>query len=51
MDTTDFVLSPEKTTIKSFASDARTLTGLNPYTGTWGENEIIHFSSNLQSRV
>ena len=42
MDTTDFVLSPEKTTIKSFASDARTLTGLNPYTNTWGENEIIH---------
>jgi len=41
MDRLDF-LSPHKKKIKRTASNFRTLSGLNPYAGPWGTNEVQH---------
>lgn len=44
MDRRDFLTArkPKKTEETQTVSPARTLSGINPYTGTWGKNEIIH---------
>lgn len=44
MDRRDFLTAgkAKKITHVSFASPARTLTGLNPYGGAWTTNEVIH---------
>ncbi len=44
MDRRDFLTArkPKKTVETQTVSPARTLSGINPYTGTWGKNEIIH---------
>ncbi len=44
MDRRDFLTArkPKKTVETQTVSPARTLSGINPYTGAWGKNEIIH---------
>ena len=44
MDRRDFLTArkPKKTVETQTVSPARTLSGINPYTGPWGKNEIIH---------
>ena len=44
MDRRDFITArkAKKDIPVSFASPARTLSGLNPYTGPWTTNEVIH---------
>jgi len=44
MDRRDFLTAgkAKKKVPVQFVSPARTLSGINPYTGTWGTNEVIH---------
>jgi uncharacterized protein (DUF1800 family) len=44
MDRRDFLTAKKskKTEAVTFASPARTLSGINPYTGPWTTNEVIH---------
>ena len=44
MDRRDFLTAKKskKTEAVTFASPARTLSGINPYTGPWSTNEVIH---------
>ncbi len=44
MDRRDFLSAPKKAKHKQvpFATPPRTLSGIAPYSGTWGTNEIIH---------
>ena len=44
MDRRDFLTAgkTKKKAVPHFVSPARTLSGINPYTGPWGTNEVIH---------
>jgi uncharacterized protein (DUF1800 family) len=44
MDRRDFLTGgkPKETVFKNPVIPARTLSGINPYAGTWGKNEIVH---------